>query len=52
MTPNRFREYKKGKLKVSDENLLLRNEKNMFVSGDSRVNENIVLTALNTLFVR
>ena len=24
----------------------------MFVSGDSRVNENIVLTSLNTLFVR
>lgn len=51
MTARSLRTYQKGKLKLDDQGLLTK-KGIVFVSGDKRVNENIVLTAINTLFVR
>ncbi len=43
---------KDGLLKELPGNLLTKNDKGFFVSGDTRVNENPVLTAIHTLFNR
>lgn len=42
----------RGKLKTSQGNLLFRDDRGFFVSGDDRVNENPALTAMHTLFMR
>ena len=47
----RLREFKGGKLKL-DNNLLIKDENGTFLAGDIRVNENIGLTAIQTIFAR
>jgi hypothetical protein len=51
-TANKLRSFERGKLLTSEGNLLPKDKKGFFISGDSRVNENIGLTALHTLFMR
>jgi len=49
---NYLRSYEGGKLKMSDGNLLPSSDNIFYEAGDVRVNENIALTAVQTLFVR
>lgn len=51
-TAHKLRSFERGKLLTSSGNLLPRDGKGFFISGDSRVNENVGLTALHTLFMR
>ena len=51
-TSNKLRSFEKGKLLTSEGNLLPKEANGFFFSGDSRVNENVGLTALHTLFMR
>lgn len=47
-----LRTFECGKLKTSTGNLLPKDSKGNFISGDSRVNQNVALTTLYTVFVR
>ncbi len=47
-----LRTMKDGFLKESTGNLLTKDDKGSFISGDKRVNENPILTAIHTLFNR
>ena len=51
-TADELRTFRNGKLKVSPGNLLPIGDDGFFYSGDIRVNEQIGLTAMHTLFVR
>ena len=50
-TLKKLREFKGGRLKL-DKNMLIKDEKGAFVAGDIRVNENIGLTSIQTIFAR
>lgn len=47
-----MREFKKGKLRTSEGNLLPKNANGGFVAGDFRVDENVALTCFQTIFMR
>lgn len=47
----KLREFKGGRLNC-DKNMLIKDEKGAFVAGDIRVNENIGLTSIQTIFAR
>lgn len=60
---NELRSFEGGKLRVSDDNLLIFNDadlpnqdngpdERLFLAGDVRANENVALTSLHTLWVR
>ena len=51
-TADSLREFKYGKLKTSEGNLLPKDERGGFVAGDFRVNENVALTVFQTIFMR
>ena len=51
-TAKKLRTWKDGKLKTSSNGKLLYKKNGLFVSGDSRVNENLLLTSYHTIFVR
>jgi peroxidase len=51
-TADSLREFKNGKLKVSQDDFLPKTEKGEFISGDRRVNENVLLTVVHTIFLR
>lgn len=46
-----LREFKGGKLKMLN-NLLIKDKNGSFLAGDVRVNENIGLTSIHTIFAR
>ena len=47
----RVREFRGGRIKMID-NMLIRDLDGTFFSGDTRVNDNIGLTSIHTIFVR
>lgn len=49
---DKLRTFKNGLLRTTKEKLLPRDERGFFISGDNRVNENPMLSALHTLFMR
>ncbi len=51
-TANSLRSFIQGKLITSDGNSLQKDASGKFMAGDVRVNENIGLTALHTIFLR
>ena len=51
-TADSLRTFSDGKLKTSDGDLLPMNDAGLFAAGDVRVNEQIGLTAVHTLFMR
>ncbi len=51
-TADKLRSFEDGKLIASDSNLLPENDKGHFLSGDVRVNENLGLTSMHTLWMR
>lgn len=51
-TANSLRTFKNGMMKTSPDNLLPVDEDGFFLAGDVRVNEQVYLTAMHTLFLR
>ena len=51
-TVKKLRTLKDGKLKTSDEGNLLPKEGKLFLAGDKRANENMVLTCFHSIFVK
>ena len=51
-TADKLRSFEGGKLISSSDNLLPENETGSFISGDVRVNENLGLTSMHTLWMR
>lgn len=47
-----LREFKNGRMRTSDGNLLPKNEKGQHLAGDTRVDENSALISFHTIFVR
>ena len=47
-----LRSFTKGKLLTSSKNMLPKDDNGFYISGDIRTNENIGLTALQTIFLR
>ncbi|MCA8998627.1 MAG: VCBS repeat-containing protein [Planctomycetaceae bacterium] len=51
-TADSLREFSGGRLRVSDGNLLPIGDDGLFLAGDVRANENVMLTSMQTLFMR